>query len=318
MHGIPDSSRELSPQEQAQVVRAAYEAYNTRDFEGARQYFSEDLLLLNIPTGEMARGPDGYQQQARGWETAMPDRRIEILSVTPGSDEGIVSIEYLSRGTHTGPLLTASGHVPPTGSHVDLRYHDAVHVQGGRIREIRSYYDSATLLRQMGLLGSSPLHAPDRRATLDLYAAEVDSNVPQRNKAIVQRFLQEVVNRRNPGAAADVCSPNLAWNGGPLGRTHDLSSFQKRLAAFLEAFPDLHVEVKDAIAEGDRVMTRVEIHGTHLGEFHGLAPSGKRISVEGVNGYLVVKDRILEETWFYDLLGILEQIGAVAGLPHPS
>src|SRR5690606_3530869 len=132
--------------------------------------------------------------------------------------------------------------------------------------------DSATLLRQIGLFPNSPLHTADRRAPLELYATEVDAAVQQRNKAIVHRFLEEVLNQRNPGAAAAICAPEVIWHGGSLGEADNLATFQQKLRSIFQSFPDLTVEAHDVIAETDRVAVRLTMRGTHLGHFQGIAP----------------------------------------------
>src|SRR5690606_1616801 len=99
-------------------------------------------------------------------------------------------------GKHTGPLVTPRGHIPPTGMELQANFCDVVDLAGDLIVGIRSYFDTSSVLRQLGLISGTPFHSPDRRASLDLYAQPVDSNAPQRHKAIVHRFLQDVFNRR--------------------------------------------------------------------------------------------------------------------------
>src|SRR5690606_28640136 len=178
---------------------------------------------------------------------------------------------------------------------------------GDRIVQIRSYYDTATLLRQLGLSGATPLHSPDRRAALDLYAQPVDSNAPQRHKAIVHRFLQDVFNRRKPAAAADTCVQGFVWHGGPLGEARGLAEYQKILNGFFAAFPDLEVQVVDTVAEADRVVVRITMSGSHQGYFQRIPPTHRRVTATATNTYRVADDRIVEEWWQGDLWMLLQQ-----------
>src|SRR5690606_7093000 len=214
----------MSPESNIAAVRRAYEAFNARDFEAAADSYAEELELRNVATGDVYLGRDGYLQQARGWAAALPDARLEISRIA-GAEEG-VTIEYHIRGTHTGALISPHGHIPPTWMEVEVPFCDVLELRGGRIARVDSYFASATLLRQMGLLPNSPLHRVDRRAPLELYALETDAPVQQRNRAVVQWFLQAVVNQHNPAAAAEFCVPNLAWHGGPMGELRDLAGFQ--------------------------------------------------------------------------------------------
>ena len=65
------------------------------------------------------------------------------------------------------------------------------------------------------------------------------------------------------------------------------------------------------IAVEDRVAVRVTMRGTQLGEFRGIAPTGKRISSPAINSYRIVNGRIVEEWWQHDVLGLIEQLDGV-------
>ncbi|HET7321546.1 MAG TPA: ester cyclase family protein [Longimicrobiaceae bacterium] len=298
------------------VIRAVYEAYETREFEAAAQHFAEDAEVVNVPTGDRYQGPDGYLQFARGWVSAFPDLSVDVTRV--GGGENVAVAEYLFRGTHTGAVIANGGFIPPTWSHVDFPLCDAIELEGGQIRRLTCYFDAATMLRQMGLFPNNPLHASERRASLDLYATEVDASAQQRNKAIVHRFLEEVVNQKNPAAAAAVCAGSVQWHGGAMGETTDLPAFQSQLASIFTSFPDLTVEVHDLIAEQDRVAVRLTMRGTQLGEFQGVPPTGKKISSPGLNTYRIAENQIVEEWWQNDLLGVMRQIDALPATAKSS
>jgi steroid delta-isomerase-like uncharacterized protein len=295
---------------QREMVRAIYAAYESSGFDRVAEAFATDAEIQAVPTGDRFRGREGYLQYARGWAAAFPDLRIEILRLREGGEHCVV--EYVMRGTNTGPFITSVGFVPPTWAGVEMRVCDVIEIREGSIVRLDSYFDSATLLRQMGLLPNSPLHSADRRAPLELYASEVDDSSEQRNKAIVHRFLEEVLNQRNPSAAVAVCAPEMAWHGGVMGEARDLPSFQSRLASIFTSFPDLHVEVHDVIAEQDRVVVRLTVHGTHLGEFQGVPATGRSISSTGLNSYRVGPNGIVEEWSQNDVLGVLRQLSAVS------
>ncbi|HUE96059.1 MAG TPA: ester cyclase, partial [Longimicrobiaceae bacterium] len=157
---------------------------------------------------------------------------------------------------------------------------------------------------------STPIHAPERRAPLDLYAQPVETPAPVRHRVVVQRFIQDVFNRQNPAAVMDTCATKFAWHGGSLGEARGLPAYQHVLAIFFAAFPDLQIEILDAIAEGDRVAVRFSMSGTHLGEFQGIAPTFKRVTGGGTNAYRLENSRIAEEWWQGDMLVLLQQMDA--------
>jgi steroid delta-isomerase-like uncharacterized protein len=298
----------MSARDEAVNVRAVYEAYQARTFERVAGSFAAEAEIVNTATGDSYRGPDGYLQYARGWSSAFPDLRVEVLHYQATAHWA--AVEYVFRGTHTGALLSSGGFIPPTWSQIDFTLCDVVEMQEGRIVRLHTYFDTATMLRQMGLFPNSPLHSADRRAPLELYATEVDAAAQQRNKAIVNRFLEEVLNQRNAPAAASFCAPELTWHGGAMGEATDLASFQATLQSIFRSFPDLTVEIHDVIAEHDRVAVRLTMRGTQLGDFHGVPPTGRRITSSAMNTYRIQDNRIVEEWWQHDLLGVMKQLNA--------
>ena len=147
------------------VARIVYEAYETREFEKVAEWIADEAEITNVATGDRFVGKHGFLQHARGWAAALPDLRIEIGRVAAAGDTAVV--EYSLKGTHTGAMVSPGGFVPPTWSQVEIRLCDAVTLRDGKVVRIASYFDSGTMLRQMGLLPNSPLHAQERRAAPD-------------------------------------------------------------------------------------------------------------------------------------------------------
>jgi predicted ester cyclase len=82
------------------------------------------------------------------------------------------------------------------------------------------------------------------------------------------------------------------------------------------AFPDWHVSVEDLIAEGDKVVVRAKGCGTHVGEFNGIAPTGKRVWVTWIAIYRVTNGKLAEHWQNIDDLGLMKQLGAELVLPR--
>jgi hypothetical protein len=87
------------------------------------------------------------------------------------------------------------------------------------------------------------------------------------------------------------------------------------LLAFRAAFPDQHVSIDDLVAEGDKVVNRATYTGTHRGEFQGISPTGKRFTISGINISRIADGKIAEDWTVLDLVGMLQQIGA---MPAPE
>jgi predicted ester cyclase len=80
---------------------------------------------------------------------------------------------------------------------------------------------------------------------------------------------------------------------------------------FRSAFPDLHVEIEDVVAEGDTVATRVTMTATHRGAFLGVAPTGRRVRYEGMDILRFREGKMVEHWTVTDDLGLMQQLGVV-------
>ena len=90
-----------------------------------------------------------------------------------------------------------------------------------------------------------------------------------------------------------------------------IASPKRRVGELRAAFPDLHFTVEDEIAEGDKVCVRYRFEGTHAGAFRGVPPTRKRIAYSGILIYRILNNKIAEQWTEVDLLGFLEQLGAL-------
>jgi steroid delta-isomerase-like uncharacterized protein len=80
---------------------------------------------------------------------------------------------------------------------------------------------------------------------------------------------------------------------------------------FRGAFPDFYSTIDDQIAEGDGVATRWTMHGTHEGEFRGIAPTGKQITVTAIGIFRFSDGKVVESWDNFDQLGMMRQLGVV-------
>lgn len=138
----------------ATVVRLTYDLFNAR--QNDPDWLDKILLqvdpsceVVNIPTGEVRHGKEGYKEFLQNWSTALPDSRVEVFNVISTSDQAVV--EFTGRGTHTGILRSPKGEIQPTGRKVDLRFCDVYRVRNGQIISMHTYYDSLSLVQQLGL-----------------------------------------------------------------------------------------------------------------------------------------------------------------------
>ena len=83
----------------------------------------------------------------------------------------------------------------------------------------------------------------------------------------------------------------------------------KVIRGFYRSFPDYTHDIEELIAEGDRVAVRVVLRGTQLGEYSGVAPTGRQVSYAGTYMATVI-DGALTEVWSLDdEINLLSQLG---------
>jgi steroid delta-isomerase-like uncharacterized protein len=81
------------------------------------------------------------------------------------------------------------------------------------------------------------------------------------------------------------------------------------------AFPDLYYTIDDMVAEGDKVVLRLTSTATHNGLFQGIPATGKKISFKSVDIFRVTEGKITDEWSFPDVLGLMQQLGAIPAEP---
>jgi steroid delta-isomerase-like uncharacterized protein len=91
-----------------------------------------------------------------------------------------------------------------------------------------------------------------------------------------------------------------------------LEAWKKFILEFHQAFPDFQDTIEQQIAEGDRVATRFTSRGTQKGEIMGIAPTGRQAVWTGITIDRIADGRIVESWANWDLLGMLQQLGAVS------
>lgn len=139
--------------------------------------------------------------------------------------------------------------------------------------------------------------------------------MPGDNKSIMHRMYEEVWNKRRLEVADELVAPSHALHDDHLPESGvGPEAYKRTVASFIRAFPDLHFTVEDMVAENDKVVAFWNISGTHKGEFRGIAPTGKKVSVDGITISQIANGKIMDSYLSWDMLGMLQQLGAIPPL----
>lgn len=137
--------------------------------------------------------------------------------------------------------------------------------------------------------------------------------VTQANKARQARFILEYQNDRDDAVLDELVAEDIvdhaAMPGLPPGRA-GIKAFHD---AFHAAFSGLHADAHQMLAEDDMVVTRKTFHGTHSGDFMGIPATGRDVEIGVIDIVRYQDGRIVEHWNQLDQLGLLRQLGVLAG-----
>ena len=136
----------------------------------------------------------------------------------------------------------------------------------------------------------------------------------EENKTLSRRFIEGYV-RGDTHIVDELLAPDFVFYD-PSSRTGEVRA--EDMKASIEwihsAFPDAQVTIEDQVAEGDKVVSRFTVSGTHQGEIMGAAPTGKLVTHTGHQTDRFEGGKIVESWTNWDALGLLQEIGAIPSL----
>lgn len=134
----------------------------------------------------------------------------------------------------------------------------------------------------------------------------------EENKAVVRRFFEELLSTDNLAVADEILSPGFRFYFAGSRDLMHLEGYKEFLVMRRGAFPDRRFVVEEMVAEGDKVSARFTMHGTHRGEFHGIAPSGAEVQMTGIDMIRLSRGKMVEDRVEVDQLGMMWQLGVLA------
>jgi len=117
------------------------------------------------------------------------------------------------------------------------------------------------------------------------------------NKELVRRYNEEIWNEHNLEKASVFIGDDL------------LEEAIEHVRQFLTAFPDVHISIKDMIAEEDKVVASLVATATNTGSFAGQPPTGKKVEIHSIRIYRIANNKLVDTWAMQDRLGLMEQLG---------
>ena len=140
-------------------------------------------------------------------------------------------------------------------------------------------------------------------------------NASEAAKAVVRRNTEEVQGGGNFAVFEELFADDFVDHTPQPERTPDKAGARELYKVLRAAFPDFHATIHWQLADGDRVTTYKTYHGTHQGEFFGIAPTGRTIQFETVDVMRVLDGKITDHWGVANLFSLMQQLGALPGAP---
>ena len=133
----------------------------------------------------------------------------------------------------------------------------------------------------------------------------------EENKAVIRRLIEEFINKGNTAVAEALVAEDFVALDPPPGLEQGRAGLIAIIARMRTAFPDLEYTIEEQVAEGDKVAVYFVWRGTHQGEFLGIPPTGKRVTVPGISFDYCVAGQCKKSRILMDTMSLMQQLGVV-------
>ena len=142
------------------------------------------------------------------------------------------------------------------------------------------------------------------------------SSTASENKTVFRRTYEEFFNQRNDSIADELVAPDFINHDAPPGRNRGPESMRGLANWLRSAFPDLQFTVEELVADGDTVVGRVTMSGTHQGPFQGVPATGRTIRQAQAHFVRFRDGKGIEHRAVRDDLGLMQQLGVIPTPEH--
>ncbi|MDX1941706.1 MAG: ester cyclase family protein [Saprospiraceae bacterium] len=266
------------------TIQNAYDALNRKDWNAFAALCDEknytDVNVAPTPIMGVWNALEAYKE----FFNAFTDMKIAVNEI------GMISpTRYLVRvtlsGKHTGTLMG----IPATGKMMQYNDCDIVEVNAqGKIIHHEPIRGGSEVFRQIGVDPGSPTIA---------------------NKQLVDNIMSEL-NRRNLDNVIKSYAADARFHGWA-PQAIDVNGYKAAMSEILNAFPDSKFPILDMIADGDKVVVRHQLEGTHTGAaFQGIPVTNKKVLVPATVTLRFANGKVVEGWLNADFLGLMMQLNS--------
>ena len=294
-------SKTAVTEENKAIIGRLAELWNTGNMAIADEIFGADFVNHD-PNDPEVTNLESYKGYVAAILTGFPDFHVTTEDLIAEGDK--VAVRWIITATHQGEFAgIPATDIEATWTGMTIwRFADGKLVEGWWSKDVLG------LLIQLGVI---PPMGPVDFTWGTPSEVTGDPGDPAANKEILRHTLNDFWNQRDVGAIDELYATDYLGHdpSGLNGAT--LEEVKQSAAGIFTAFPDFHLTIDDEVAEGDKVVKRWTVTGTHRGEFMGIPPTENHITITGVNFYRIADGKIVETWWSSDALGMLQQLGVI-------
>ena len=135
-----------------EIAKALITAYNEKNWSKVKDMLAADAVYDEKGTHRQIQGAGEIIDAWQGWAKTIPNSKATFVREFASGDT--VVLELVWKGTHTGPLQTPSGTIPPSNKSIELPACQIVQIEGGKAKSASHYFDMLTMLAQIGATGA--------------------------------------------------------------------------------------------------------------------------------------------------------------------
>ena len=297
----------LSETNKALVKRTWEEVVNQGNLDAAKEFFSENYVY-HSSIGSVFNGiEEGVIVTVSSLRKAFPDLHCTVEDLIAEGDK--VAYRWSATGTHTAEYVG----VAPTKQLVHMTGIYISRIENGKVAEDWSCGDDLGILQQLGAFLTA-----DRVTYTWGESSERGSGTPcspEQSRALYEREFEEVWTLGDLNALDEIIHPEFVNHDPPWSAVADFESFKAWGDKWINSAPNMHVTIEDIVVEGNILVGRWVARWTDEKGMLGFGPTGKELSVNGIDMIRCVDGKVVERWWAKNNLGVINQLEVVTDLP---
>jgi len=292
----------------ALVMRIWEEVLNQGNLDRAEELFAENYVYHNASGQDFEGIEEGVKIAVSAMRTSFPDLHYTVDDMIAEGDR--VAHRWSATGTQSAEYLD----IPPTQNLVYMTGIVISRIENGKVAEDWSCGDDLGVLQQLGgFLTSGRTEytwgEPKERGGGDPCNSD-------HTRALYEREFEEVWTLGNLSALDEILDPGFVNHDPPWPHVADFESFKAWGDSWIDKAPDMHVTIEDIVVEGNMLAGRWTAKWTDEKGLVQFGPTGKELTVRGIDMVRCVDGKVVERWWAKDNLGVLNQLELMKDLPE--